>query len=246
MRMEPSTPPSTRRWHSYRLPPQPRLTSTNCKTHSCNRACKMATRATARRRSRTPSTKHNQSYLRRGLDKGAWGDHLDRTRVGPQPRDRKHLNKGHTPASKVPSMVAHNSKELRHIRHPSNTRAVMLAFLHRCRTSRSIHKVYPSACPPCPRPRFRQRFKTSALGHRPRIRNMEVESIPLKTGLHHMCRVCHMAAAQTSPLIHRLPPTTRPLLRLNTAKARSPSNSSSSSNNSNSNNNACMRYDSGS
>jgi len=185
-----------------------------------------------------------QPRMQNGLDKGAWGDHLDRTRVGPQPRDRKHLNKGHTPASKVPSMVAHNSKELRHIRHPSNTRAVMLAFLHRCRTSRSIHKVYPSACPPCPRPRFRQRFKTSARGHRPRIRNMEVESIPLKTGLHHMCRVCHMAAAQTSPLIHRLPPTTRPLLRLNTAKARSPSNSSSSS--SSSNNNACMRYDSGS
>lgn len=245
MRMVPSTPPSTHRWHSSRPRPQLRLTSTSCRTHSCNHACKMATRATARRRSRTPSIKHNQSYLRRGLGKGVWGDHLDRTRVGRQPRDRKHLNKGHTPAIKVPSMVARSSKELRHIRHPSSTRAAMLAFLHRRRTSSSIHKVYPSACPPCPRPRFRQRFKTLALVHRPRIRNKEVESIPLKMGLHHMCTVCHMAAAQTNPLIHRLPPITRPLLRLNTAKARSPFNSSSSIS-SNNNNNACMRCDSSS
>ncbi len=253
MKMERSIRPSTHRRHSCRLPPRPLLTSPNCRIHNCNSACKMATRATVRRPSRTLSTRHNRSYRPRGLDKRVWVDHLDRTRVGNRPRDRKHRSMGHIRASKVPSMVAHSSKELHRIRRPSNIREAMPAFLHRCRTSSSIRRLYRNVCPPCLHPHSRQRCKTSALRHLPHIRNMEVESTPLRTEPHHMCRGCPMAAALTSLSIHLLLPTTGSLLRPNSVKAPrastntySSNNSSNSSSSTNNNNNACMRYGSGS
>ena len=235
--MELSIPLSTRLWLSSRLPPQPHSTSTSCRTSSCNSTCRMATRATVRRRSTTLFTRHNRSYRPRDLVKRVWGDRLDRT-LGHRPRDRKHLSKGHTQAFKGPSTAVHNSKELHRTRHPSNTQAVMLAFLHRCRTNSSTHRPCPSACPPCPRRRSPLLSRTSALGRLPRIRIMEAESTPPRMELHHMYRGYLMAAAQTSPSTHRSPPTMLPLLRPNSASLPRIFT--------NSNNNACMKYDSGS
>ena len=243
--MELSIPPSTRLWRSCRLLQQPPSTSASCRILSCNSACRMATRATALRRSTTLSTRHNRLYLRRGLVKRVWEDHLDRTQMGHRARDRKHLSKGHTPASKVPSTVAHNFKHLRRTRHPFNMRAVMPAFLHRCRTNSTIPRLYPNACLPCPRPHSHQRFRTSALGRPPHIRNMGVGSIPPRMEHHRMYKGCHTVTAQPNLLIHRLPPTMRSLARPSSINPHRTFTSSSSSS-SNNNNNACTRYDSGS
>ena len=238
MRMEPSALLLTPRRHSCRLPPHPLLTSTSCKTPRCTSACKMATRVTARRRWSTLYTRHNQSYLQRDLDKRVWEDHLDRI----LPRDRKHLSKGRTPAFQVPLTVALSSKERHYTRLHFNTRAVMPASPHRCRTNSSIHRPYPSACQPCHPPRSHPLSRTLALRHLLRIRTMEVESIPLRMEHHHTCRVCRMVAAQTKLSIHRLPRIMQCPLHLNSGRTPRFSINNTRRNNSS----GCMKYDSGS
>ena len=235
--MELSIPPSTLRWHSCRRPPRRLSTSTSYRTHSCNSACKMATRATVRRRSSTQSTRHSRSYLQSGLVKRVWGDRLGKS-LGHRLRDRKRLSKGHTPDIKPPSTVAHNFQELRHTHHLFSTRAAMRACPRRCRTSNLTHRLYPNGCLPCPRPHSPRPSRTLALEHLPRIRNMAVESIPLRMELHHMCRGCLMAVVQTNLLIHRSPPTAQSHPRPNSASPHRTSTNSS--------NNGCTRYDSSS
>ena len=203
--MEPSISLPTPLSHFCRLPPHPLWISPSYRTSSSSSVCRMATRVMTRQHCTTLSTRHNQSFRRRDLDKRVWEGHPGRTRVGHRPRDRKRPNKDLTLASQVPPMVDPSSKEGRHSHRRSNTRAVMPASLRRCKISSSTLRLYLSACQRCRHLRSHQPFRISALGPLQRNLTMEVELTPRKTESRHMSRAC--LTVQTNPLTLRSPPT---------------------------------------
>lgn len=197
MKME-SLPPAP----SCKPPPQHPLTSISCRRNSCNSACKMGARETARLLSTIPYIRPSRSSLRNDLGrwKTASGPLLDSTRECFRDHAPKHHSRCPIPGSKGRSTEIHRSKLLHHIS-PIRNQAALPACRQWFKPNHSTRQLDLNAC--------RQRHRRPShlvprlLGPRPHHpnRSMEAGSTRPRMEINRICPTCRTLVARVNLLV---------------------------------------------